>query len=121
MTYSPEQAASSIHSLGSTPVVGSAPEDDTATHTTRRHVHESGPSPFTGVLSDIPSSSTGLPFNITDVNVSSRFPENAANALPSDVEIAATTPNQAALVGSSVLEELGLGGGWQPVMDDLGL
>jgi hypothetical protein len=120
MTCPPEQAASFIHSLSSTFGIGDLPEDYAATPTIRQHVHESGPSPFTGVFSDISSSSTGLPFNSTGVDLSYP-PEFAANTLLSDFDITVMVPAQASPIGSSVLEELGLGEGWQPVMDDLGL
>jgi hypothetical protein len=121
MTHPPEQANSFIHSLSSTLVTGSAPGDYVATHTSEQHIHEPAPSPFTGVFSDIPSLPPGSLFNFTGVDFSSHLPESATNALLNDFEVAATAPTHAAPDASSVLEELGLGGGWQPVMDDLGL
>jgi hypothetical protein len=121
ITYPPEQANSFIHSLSPTPVTGSAPEDYVATHPSGQLVHESGPSPFPGVFTDIPASSIVSSFDFTGVAFSSHFPEFTVNALPSDFDIATTAPTQTTPGASSVLEELGLGGEWQPVMDDLGL
>jgi hypothetical protein len=54
------------------------------------------------------------------------MPEFHSNKLPNDFDeifqaMASTDPTQTSAVGPTVLEELGLGMEWQPVMDDLGL
>jgi len=75
------------------------------------------------------SSVMAPPFAFAGVDFSSEIPEYNTNVLPSNFDEifqsmtggGDTAPTQMPGVGPTILEELGLGGGWQPVMDDLGL
>jgi len=65
-------------------------------------------------------------FDFAGVDFSSYNPDFSVNTLPNTLSevlesMSAPAPPEAPAVGSTVLEELGLGEEWQPVMDDLGL
>jgi len=122
-SYPPEHAASDIPSrdLSST----STSEGYAAMRTSMQEVHKPEYPSFEGFFPDSSTLPMEPPFDFTNVdsNLSSHIPEVMASTLPSDFDFfqntARTTPS--ASVGSSVLDELGLGGEWKPVMDGLEL
>jgi hypothetical protein len=119
--HAPERTVSSMPSQTPPPISASG---DYAVTPSGQHVHDSGSLPFPGGFPDLSPSSMAPPFNFTNVDFSSYTPEFAADKLPGDFDeifqAMTATATQTAPVGS-ILEELGLGGEWQPVMDDLGL
>jgi hypothetical protein len=117
-----EQGAASIPSHSSPP--SATPADYAGGAHAGEYTHDSGSLSLAGMFPDTSFPSMAPPFDFTGVDFSSHIPDFAANALPSDFDevfqvMAATAPTQTSAVG--VLEELGLGGEWQPVMDGLGL
>lgn len=108
--YAPEQTFPSVPSESSP---SNSVQD---TYMSRGHAREAEYPLFTDAFPDASLSSMAPPAaDVSNFDFSCHLPEDFDELFQT---MAATAPTQTAGV---VLEELGLGSEWQPVMDDLGL